>query len=96
MLTRKQLLALWIGIGLSVSIALFPPWIEVQTYQLKNKDGGVYFGAGVFLEDWVGYYPLWATPTDPNCIGCAMRMRIDVLRLLLQWAVVWLSAAPDA
>ena len=77
-MSNKQLIVLWIGVGLVVLMCLFPPWS--WTGQLKT-------GLNIYYP--AGYRFLWFKPEIPGEIkGLERLSSIDTQRLIIQCVIV--------
>lgn len=69
MLSRRQLMTLWLGVAATVLMAVFPPWEHT-------------YNAGVVRASRPGdYHPIFAPPVP---MGGHNGVRIDAARLMLQ------------
>lgn len=72
-ISKRQLTAIWVGLGVIVLMGLCPPWREtVWTQYFHSKSPA-------------GYAPIFWPPASG---GRSEGIELDVERLLLQWAVV--------
>jgi len=75
-MNKRQVVALWVGIGLMVLMGVVPPWVEIVRGPIQ--------GGGNYMEFPCGYYLLVAPPKPQNCIS----YKVDTTRLVIQFVLV--------
>jgi hypothetical protein len=75
-LNRRQRIVILAGLGAIVLMGAFPPWV----YTFLGDGGG-------FSEESAGYHFV-ASPPGKQKPYPAFGVRLDVARLLVQWAIV--------
>ena len=75
-MNKKQLIAMWVGIGIIVFMGIFPP------FMLKVSGQDCYVGYGFIAPLPQDYFELLVTFSNESAT------MIDFTRLLTQWTVV--------
>ena len=74
-MNKRQLVVMWVGIGLIVLMGVYPPWVNTIR------------GAGIYAEMSLGYHVI-TDPPSPLGNPRANGIKLDTPRLALQVGLV--------
>ncbi|MHC4642692.1 MAG: hypothetical protein ACYS32_13685 [Planctomycetota bacterium] len=74
-MNKKQKICLWVGIAVIVFMGFIPPWVYTKISYAVGQAGNA------------GYHCI-LYPPEPRVVSLREGIRIDILRLLVQWAIV--------
>ena len=74
-MNKKQKICLWVGIAIIVLMGFIPPWVYTSIRFALGQTGHA------------GYHCI-LYPPEPSEVYGRTGIRIDILRLLVQWAII--------